>query len=112
MRAEQSLRGAAAFDAVYRRGRRADGHLLGLRALPNESPVNRYGFSINKRVGGAVVRNRLRRRLRHILRDFGLAHGWDLALTGRPPAALASYEELRREMSALLQRAGVTRVAG
>jgi ribonuclease P protein component len=65
------------------------------------------GFSVSKRVGGSVVRNLVKRRLREsIRRDLSrLAPGWDIVITARPAAANATYDELRGELTRLLTRA-------
>lgn len=69
----------------------------------------RVGFIVGKRVGGAVVRNRVRRRLREIMRRKlrSIQPGWDLVIIARPPAAAAPSAELARELGALLRRARV-----
>lgn len=69
----------------------------------------RVGFIVGKRVGGAVVRNRVRRRLREIMRRKlrSIQPGWDLVIIARPPAAAALSAELARDLDALLRRARV-----
>ena len=57
-------------------------------------------FAIGRPVGGAVVRNRLRRRLRMIVRDGSLAPGWWL-IGARPNATELTFEKLQRTMSEL-----------
>lgn len=78
-----------------------------MKALPNGLDLSRYGFSINRRVGGAVVRNRVKRLLREILRETPLRPGWDIILLARSAAAKASYAELKEEVGNLLVRAGL-----
>jgi ribonuclease P protein component len=56
-------------------------------------------------VGKAVVRNRVRRRLRELLRSLPIAEGHDLVITARPEAALAHFTDLRAELTLLLRRA-------
>jgi len=68
-------------------------------------PHYRCGFVVSKRVGKAVVRNRLKRRLKEGLRALTVQPGWDLILLARPPAATASYHELREAIVNLLSRA-------
>jgi len=101
----ERLRRRQDFVAVYRNGRAWANRFLVLRALPNSLPHHRYGFVVSKRVGKAVVRNRLKRRLREGLRSLTLPAGWDMVLLARPPAASASYHELAQAMTNLISRA-------
>ena len=102
------LRGDDSFTAVFRGGRRQDGSLIAVRALPNERPEIRIGFNIAKKTGGAVDRNRIRRRLRHILRQLGPVPGYDLVLIANPRTPSAPYSQLKSETESLLRAAGVT----
>jgi ribonuclease P protein component len=52
----------AEFDAVYRTGKRRSSSHFTAFFRANEQPQSRFGFSIKKTLGGAVVRNRIRRR--------------------------------------------------
>jgi ribonuclease P protein component len=89
------LRRRQDFVAVTQRGRRVRHSLLMLGILPNGLEESRMGYAIGKRVGNAVTRNRVRRRLREIVRAAQLAPGYDIVLTARPEAAAASFKELR-----------------
>lgn len=90
---------------VYARGNTWAGDLVVVRALPNGLPLSRCGFSVSKRVGKAVVRNRVKRRLREILRRTRLRAGWNIVFIARPAAAAADYASLRKAIEALLTRA-------
>lgn len=90
---------------VYAEGRAWTSGLVVMRALPNGLEVSRYGFSISKRVGKAVVRNRVKRLLREILRQMPLKPGWDMVFIARPAAANADYATLRKAVIGLLTRA-------
>jgi ribonuclease P protein component len=63
----------------------------------------RVGFSVSSKVGGAVVRNRLRRRLREAFRPLisGSSSGVDLVVVARPEAAAARFAELDSELRSL-----------
>jgi ribonuclease P protein component len=78
---------------------------MALRSAPNEQTWSRYGYAVSKRVGKAVVRNKVRRRLREALRSLPVREGFDLVITVRPESAQASYQELRAELTLLLRRA-------
>jgi len=78
---------------------------LVVRTHPNGLDVSRFGFAIGKRLGKAVVRNRMRRRLREILRQTRVAPGFDLVIIGRQPAVDAPYAALREGLLQVLRRA-------
>ena len=104
---ELRLRHRKDFDAVFRTGSRWNNDLLVLRSLANNLQHNRYGFVTSKRLGGAVVRNRVRRRLREVVRALPVQPGWDLVLSAKTAAARAPFSELRRAVVNLLSRAGL-----
>jgi ribonuclease P protein component len=107
MRKELRLRRRRDFDAVFRRGRSWHNELLVLRALPNDLEHNRYGFVTPRRLGGAVVRNRLRRRLRESIRVLPTRCGWDVVVSPKAPAAAADFHKLNRAVVDLLGKAGL-----
>ena len=107
MRGEQYLTSNAQFESVYQKGRSWTGEHLVLRALPNGLDICRYGITVSKRVGKAVVRNLVKRRLREILRKTDVKPGWDIILIARAPAAKAEYWSLDKSTRNLLLRAGL-----
>jgi ribonuclease P protein component len=96
---------------VYTRGRTWTSSLVVVRALPNGLPLSRCGFSVSKRVGKAVIRNRVKRRLRAILRQTHLRAGWDIVFIARPAAAAVDYASLRKAIEVLLTRANLLETA-
>ena len=107
MRHEQRLTKRRDFAAVYRKGRAFAHPLVVLRLLPNQLPYSRYGFTVSKTVGKAVVRNQVRRRLREGVRTLLVQPGWDIVVIARQKAAAADFQTLRRATSGLLSRAEV-----
>ena len=109
------LRDEADFRRVRAGGRAWANRGLTLLVAPNALPHNRYGFVVSKRVGKAVTRNLVKRRLREILRHLDRAGrippGHDLALIARPALAEASFAEARDAVTDLLARARLLRPA-
>jgi ribonuclease P protein component len=78
---------------------------MAVRSVPNELPLSRFAYAIPKRVGSAVLRNRVRRRLREALRFLPFHEGYDVVISVRPEAAQASFYDLKQELTLLLKRA-------
>lgn len=102
------LRSKTDFNALQAGSRSRSHHLLALRYRRNELDATRYGISTGRRIGPAVVRNRVRRRLRTILRSLAVAPGWDVLIVARQPAATATQAELAHALGRLLRGAGIT----
>jgi ribonuclease P protein component len=100
----------AEFTAVKFQGRAYRGALLILGVvLRKEEKAFRAGFVTSKRIGGAVVRNRVRRRLRDVVRteQSRLRTGFWFVVVARPAAASATYRELKDEWLRLAERASI-----
>jgi ribonuclease P protein component len=104
---EQRLRTPAEFQRVRSLARAWRHPLVVLDVAPNEVARTRVGITVSRAVGNAVVRNRVRRRLRAIFqaRYAHLAPGHDLRVVARPATATASFAELRDAVDRLLTRA-------
>ena len=95
------------FAFVLGRGASWANRLLVLKAVRRMPGPSRYGFVVSRKVGGAVVRNRVKRRLREVMRAVRLLPGWDIVLIARNPAAVAGYSALAGAAQAALTRAGL-----
>lgn len=112
MRREQRLRRRADFAAAYRSGRVQGDRLLVVRIRPNGLDTTRFGFVAGKVVGGAVVRNQVKRRLREAARMFEVRPGLDIVVGARKTTAGADYQALSRSLGALLERGGAIAAPG
>jgi len=101
---EERLTKPGQYALVYNKGTSRVSDLLVLRALHNDLSLSRYGLSVSKRVGKAVTRNKLKRRLREILRIIPLKPGWDIVFIIRPAASDANYASLKKTVEYLLSR--------
>jgi ribonuclease P protein component len=97
----------AQFDLVYKEGSTQTDRYLVLKIRPNQLEFTRFGVSVSKRIGNAVVRNRVKRVLREILRLTDLKPGWDIVVIARNPASGGVYNQLNKSAVNLLSRAGI-----
>lgn len=111
MPAEQRLRRKSDFDAVFREGIRASRGPLALRARARvqgaEEQPCRFGFAVSSRLGGAVQRNRIRRRLRESVRQLNLTGdcaGLDVVVIARQGAVEADFHQLDATLRSLVRR--------
>ncbi|WP_341230191.1 ribonuclease P protein component [Nocardioides salarius] len=104
--AAHRLRDGSDFRAASRRGRRAGSRTLVAHLLVGDDDEVRIGFVVSKAVGNAVVRNRVKRRLRHLAREHVsmLPGSAVLVVRALPAAAQASYAELGTDLDRCLQR--------
>jgi ribonuclease P protein component len=109
MKRDERLRRRNDFAAVYRNGRTQSNQLLVLRVLPNDREMTRFGFVVGKTVGGAVVRNRVKRRLREAARGLPVMRGYDVVIGARKLAADAPFEALRGALVSLSERSRICR---
>jgi ribonuclease P protein component len=110
--AAQRLRRRAEFAATIRGGRRAGRGSLVVHLITHTSPARtvstaRAGFVVSRAVGPAVVRNKVRRRLRHLVREriAALPPGADLVVRALPAAAGRAYTELGADLDAAIASA-------
>ena len=97
---------------IFRRLYATSGHAnsyLVLYARKNNTETNRVGITVSKKLGKAVVRNRIRRRLREVYRlsENRFAPGWDIVVVARSRCLTASFEKLTQSYLALAEKAGI-----
>ncbi|HEY6388178.1 MAG TPA: ribonuclease P protein component [Candidatus Acidoferrum sp.] len=95
------------FDAVYRSGKRRSSSHFTAFFRANQLPVSRFGFSIKKALGGAVVRNRIRRRIREIVRchRMEIPAGWDIVIHPKSSVARVELVALTADLARLMKSA-------
>lgn len=100
----------ADYKLVFERGRSVSDGLLRLTAARADGGAGgtRYGLSVSKRVGNAVTRNLVKRRLRMLLKELPAAEReLDVIVTVWPRAATADFEQLRDSLRGLARRAKI-----
>lgn len=107
MKRYQRLVRGSDFGRVRKQGRSWAHPLLILAADRNDLGWSRFGFITSRKVGGAVVRNRVRRRMREAIRRHldEIPAGWDVVLIARAPIADARFAAIEQAITQLLGRA-------
>ena len=102
----QGLRNSREFSKVYRSGKSFADRYLVLYYRKNGLDCNRIGFSVSKKVGKAVVRNRVKRLLKESYRlnfdDY--EKGYDFVIIARVSSNNVGYKEINKSMSKLFRR--------
>ena len=90
---------------MYRDGQRRSSPQFTVFYRANGLERSRFGISVKKALGGAVVRNRIRRRIREILRlhQSEIPSGWDIVIHPRSSVARGAFAPLAAELLRLLQ---------
>jgi len=99
---------------IFRRLYSTSGHAnsyLVLYARKNRTATNRVGITVGKKLGGAVVRNRVRRRLREVYRlnEARFTPGWDIVVVARSRCIKADFGKLTESYLSLAEKAGILR---
>ena len=101
------LRRRSEFKAVEAGGRRVSGRFVVLVARPNGQPTHRLGLVASRRVGGAVVRNRAKRRLRELFRRRVMAAdlvGLDIVAIAKADIVRAPFDAVATDFLAALSK--------
>ena len=99
------LTGSARFERVLRKGARCRRGGITLIGMERSGMPTRVGLIVGRRVGSAVKRNRVRRRIRAVLREIRLSDGVDYVVIGTSAVARVPFHVLRRwleEASAMI----------
>ena len=108
MKFSSSLKLNHIFQRLYRTGGVANGYIV-LYARKNGTNTNRVGITVSKKLGHAVVRNRVRRRLRDVYRlnEDKFQPGWDIVVVARSRAVEAPFDKLTKSYLSLARKAGI-----
>ena len=111
MNRDYSLKRHKEFRYTYRVGRSQSGSLITVVYARSRSETVRIGFSVSKRVGNAVQRNRAKRRMRAALTPLlpRIPGGYNVIFVAKPDVLSAEFTALSAQMETLLRRAGLWR---
>ncbi len=96
----ERLRKPREFQYVYKNGRKWVGNYLLLIFVENNLPCSRIGIVVSKKVGRAVVRNKIKRRLREIVRlnIDKIPSGYDIVVISKKSAKMVSFWDLKEDL--------------
>ena len=111
MRAINRLKKNEDFRRVYQKKRSMANKLLIIYILENKHEYNRVGFTVSKKVGKSVIRNRVKRLLResYRLNEEKILQGYDIIFIARNTASKASYWEIENAMMHLFRKMKLVR---
>ena len=111
MRFSKSLKLNHVFRKLYHRGDSAVSKYLVIYTRPNHLQENRIGVTVGKKLGKAVVRNRVRRRLREIYRihEQQFRPGYDIVIVARSRAVDAEFQALQTAYLCAARKLGLLR---
>ncbi|GAB6099668.1 ribonuclease P protein component [Halanaerocella petrolearia] len=109
MTIDGKLRKTYQFKRVYNHGESLADHSLVLYHLENNEPKRRVGYSVSKKIGKAVTRNRVKRLFREVYRHNKdkLATGLDIVLIARKPIVNATYHQIETSFNKLCHKANI-----
>ena len=104
----ETLKKNKEFNLVYNQGKSiASKYLVLYYYNKNDTDQIKAGFSISKRIGKAVVRNKLRRRLKEIIRDEedNLKKGYNIIFIARKPVINLDFHKIKKDVKKLFKKA-------
>ena len=109
MKAAFSVKENYEFRRIYRKGKSAVGSGLVVYCQKNRQGLTRLGVTVSTKLGKAVVRNRVRRRIREIYRLNKplMKPGWDVIIVARVKAVNMEYRKLNQAYLRLLEQVGL-----
>ena len=109
MKITDTLKKNYEFHRLYAKGKSAATPFLVVYARTGRRPGNRIGFTVSTKLGKAVKRNRVRRRLREIYRlhEAHIARGTDLVVVARGRAVTATYRQLDTAFLTACKKLGI-----
>ena len=111
MESTRSLKQNHLFRRLYQKGKSASGHCVVVYCRKNGLPYNRLGLTAGTTLGHAVVRNRIRRRIREAYRlsEQSYVLGYDIVVVARHRAVDASYQEIAQCLAHQMSKLGLIR---
>lgn len=104
------------FQQIFEKGHSINGRYLVVYFLHNQQKLSRFGFCVGRKLGIAVARNRVKRRLREVVRQVGRYrhsilqpenNGFDIIIVARKPVLTAQYQDIIRDFEHIMLKTGI-----
>jgi ribonuclease P protein component len=104
-----TLKKNTSFQNIFQKGHSINGKYLVVYFLLNSFNYNRYGFCSGKKLGTAVIRNRIKRRLRAVVYELNpvCSQGYDILLVARASIREANFEQIIADLKGILAKAKI-----
>ena len=111
MKLTTSLKLNHEFRRLYKKGKSAASQYVVMYSVKNSNMINRLGITVSKKIGSAVHRNRVRRRLKEIYRlnETKLNAGYDIIIVARVKSRFIKYSELEASVLSLFEKLGIVK---
>jgi ribonuclease P protein component len=105
----ERLKSPRDFSLVYTQGKPSFGKYVVVSVLPMDRKISRVGFAVGKKVGNAVTRNRVKRRLRAIMQGQAgrITPGFDVIIGAKQKSVTASFQDLEADLCRVLKYSGL-----
>jgi|SRR5215813_8812109 len=104
----QTLRNSQQFRRVYDQGQRFHTPFFSAFILRNDGGEQRFGITVTRKIGSAIIRNRCKRRLREVVRKYEFHDvdmgGFDLVINVKAGLAEANFKQLEEAFSQVIDR--------
>lgn len=112
MQRKYRLKSSRAFSFIYNKGESISDRLLVILWVKNRDNNIKAGFTVSKKIGNSVVRNKIRRRLKEAFRALipEVDNGYNYIILARNPIKDASYSEINQSLIRLLTKSGHLKV--
>jgi len=109
MKSTLSLTKNFEFKRLYNKGKNTASKFVAVYCLKNRHPGNRLGVTVSSKLGGAVERNRIRRRLKEVYRlnEGSIQTGYDIVIVARQRSRVAKWKELEESVLSLFGKLGI-----
>lgn len=105
----ESLKKPSEFSKVYKRGKSFADKNIVVYYMPNQLGITRVGFSISKKVGNSVVRNRVRRLIRESFRvNFDFVGTYDIIFVARVRSSGVEYHEMTKSLKYIFRKISIS----